>query len=164
MVRDGVISQYAIGGAIGALFYVEPFETHDLDVFVDLPFQGHVVTLGPIDAYLRAAGYDLEQDLYSIEGVPVQFLPITPGLVEEAVAEAVSIPFDDELARVMRPEHLVAIMLQVGRPAKDIPRAALFAEQLVLDREVLKAILDRYGLSEKWKKIAGGGEDGAGHS
>jgi hypothetical protein len=34
MIRDGVIPNYAIGGAIGAVFYVEPFATQDIDVFV----------------------------------------------------------------------------------------------------------------------------------
>src|SRR4051794_28438715 len=34
MVRDGEVSNYAIGGAIAAVFYVEPFSTLDIDVFV----------------------------------------------------------------------------------------------------------------------------------
>ena len=32
MVRDGAIPNYAIGGAIGAVFDVESFSTQDLDV------------------------------------------------------------------------------------------------------------------------------------
>ena len=35
--KEGVISRYAIGGAMGAIFYTEPFLTFDLDVFVVLP-------------------------------------------------------------------------------------------------------------------------------
>ena len=31
--REGVITRYAIGGAVGAIFYMEPFLTYDLDVF-----------------------------------------------------------------------------------------------------------------------------------
>lgn len=34
MLRDGAIPNYAIGGAIGAVFYVEPFATQDVGVFV----------------------------------------------------------------------------------------------------------------------------------
>ncbi len=30
--RNGVISRYAIGGAVGAIFYMEPFLTYDLDI------------------------------------------------------------------------------------------------------------------------------------
>jgi hypothetical protein len=29
MEADGVIRQYAIGGAVAAIFYVEPFATYD---------------------------------------------------------------------------------------------------------------------------------------
>jgi hypothetical protein len=36
MQADGVISRYAIGGAIGATFYLEPTSTFDIDVFVAL--------------------------------------------------------------------------------------------------------------------------------
>jgi hypothetical protein len=156
MVANGVVSRYAIGGGIGALFYIEPFETHDLDVFVDLPSKTGVVTLDPITAHLRGLGYRVDAGLHLIEGVPVQFLPVTPGLVEEAVAEAIEIRVGNHAARVMRAEHLLAIMLQVGRPAKDVPRAALLLEQAPLDRGLLQRIVQRYGLESKLAKIAGG--------
>ena len=34
LVAEGVIKDYAIGGAMGATFYLEPVVTMDLDVFV----------------------------------------------------------------------------------------------------------------------------------
>lgn len=37
LVADGVIASYAIGGAIGASFYIEAQATEDLDVFVIMP-------------------------------------------------------------------------------------------------------------------------------
>ena len=37
LVAQGVIQKYAIGGAVAAIFWVEPFDTIDLDVFVFLP-------------------------------------------------------------------------------------------------------------------------------
>ena len=37
MERDGVIGKYAIGGAVGATFYLEPSATDDIDIFVALP-------------------------------------------------------------------------------------------------------------------------------
>lgn len=37
MQADGVIGKYAIGGAVGATFYLEPVATADVDVFVVLP-------------------------------------------------------------------------------------------------------------------------------
>ncbi len=36
MQVDGVIGSFAIGGAVGATFYLEPVATLDLDVFVML--------------------------------------------------------------------------------------------------------------------------------
>ena len=35
--RDGILSRYAIGGAMGATFYIEPLLTFDLDIIVLLP-------------------------------------------------------------------------------------------------------------------------------
>ena len=37
MLAEGVISDYAIGGAVGATFYLAPAATVDLDLFVTLP-------------------------------------------------------------------------------------------------------------------------------
>jgi hypothetical protein len=37
MQADGVIGKYAIGGAVGATFYLEPAATLDVDIFVTLP-------------------------------------------------------------------------------------------------------------------------------
>jgi hypothetical protein len=34
MQADGVIGRYALGGAVGATFYLEPVRTVDVDVFV----------------------------------------------------------------------------------------------------------------------------------
>jgi hypothetical protein len=37
MQTDGIIGKYAIGGAVGATFYLEPLATADVDIFVMLP-------------------------------------------------------------------------------------------------------------------------------
>jgi len=37
MVADGAIENYALAGAVAAMFYVEPFSTKDLDVLVVIP-------------------------------------------------------------------------------------------------------------------------------
>ena len=56
---DGVIGRYAIGGAIGSIFWLEPITTKDIDVFAVLPTSpgGTLLTLGPIYDYLRARGF-----------------------------------------------------------------------------------------------------------
>lgn len=50
MRSDGVISQYAIGGAVGATFYMEPAATLAIDIFVSLQLApgSILVTLSPI--------------------------------------------------------------------------------------------------------------------
>jgi len=57
--EEGYISNYAVGGAIGALFYIEPTQTQDIDIFVLLnPAPGSLlVSLGPILDRLKALGY-----------------------------------------------------------------------------------------------------------
>lgn len=87
--RDGVLGRYAIGGAMGATFYVEPLLTFDLDIFVVLPENaGGLLTLGSLYQALNARGYAADGDCVMVEGVPVQFLPAYNPLLEEALADA----------------------------------------------------------------------------
>ena len=53
MVADGVIERYAIGGAVGATFYLEPVSTLDVDIFIELHATPGSVLLDPIFRYLR---------------------------------------------------------------------------------------------------------------
>src|SRR6266481_1183112 len=103
-----VIERYAIGGAMGATFYVEPLLTFDLDVFVTLPrTAAGLVTLTPIYEALRARDYKQEGECVDVEGVPVQFLPAYNPLVEEALHEARETTYEETPTRVLRAEHLL---------------------------------------------------------
>lgn len=86
MQADGVIEKYAIGGAVGATFYLEPAATVDLDIFVDLPTAPgtSLVTLGGIYEYLTARGCTAEGEYIVIGDWPVQFLQVTDDLVRAA--------------------------------------------------------------------------------
>ena len=148
--RDGVLGRYAIGGAMGATFYVEPLLTFDLDVFVVLPqTAGGLLTLTPLYEALRQRGYVEEAECVTIEGVPVQFLPAYNPLLEEALAEARETPYEQTTTRVLRPEHLAAICVQTGRE-KDRQRVRVFLEQAALDKEYLDSVLTRHDLKQKW--------------
>ena len=69
--HKGIFSRYAIGGAMGAIFYTEPFLTFDLDVFVVLPTaQGGLLTLAPIYDALRARGYAEEANECVVIAIP----------------------------------------------------------------------------------------------
>ena len=145
--RAGVVSRYAIGGAMAATFYVEPVLTFDLDVFIVLPgTSGALLTLSPLYEALRAQGYREEKECVNIEGVPVQFLPAYNALVEEALAEAREMMYEATPTRVLRAEHLLAIALQTGR-AKDRERVRLLREQASLDSDYLATLLARHGLA-----------------
>ena len=149
--RDGVLGRYAIGGAIGATFYVEPLLTFDLDVFVLLPqSDSGLITLSPLYEALRERGYHEEAECVLIEGVPVQFLPVYSALLEEALREAHETLYEQTPARVLRAEHLIAICVQTGRD-KDRQRVRTFMEQASLDRSLLTDILQRHGLEAKFQ-------------
>jgi len=145
--RVGVVSRYAIGGGMGATFYVEPVLTFDLDVFVALPqTSGGLLTRAPLYEALRARGYREEKECVNIEGVPVQFLPAYNALLEEALAEARETRYEATPTRVLRAAHLLAIALQTGRD-KDRERVRLLREQASLDQKYLAAVLARHGLA-----------------
>lgn len=149
--RDGVLSGYAIGGAMAAMFYAEPVSTYDLDVFVLLPKQGGLLTLSPLYEALRAQGYTEQGECVMIEGVPVQFLPAYNGLLDEALDQARETFYESVPTRVMRVEHLIAICLQTGR-AKDRERVHLFLKEAAIDFALLQSILQRHGLEGKWQQ------------
>ena len=151
--REELIRRYAIGGAMGATFYVEPVLTFDLDVFVLLPQQtaDGLVTLTPLYEALRHRGYVEAGDCVLIEGVPVQFLPAFNALLEEALAEAREILYEQTPTRVLRPEHLAAISVQTGRP-KDRERVRLLRDQAPMDAAYLTQILARHGLEATWNR------------
>ena len=151
MVKDGVIEEYAIGGAVGAIYYLEPFDTADLDVFVQVSSTGSDLgVIAPIYDYLIGRGYEARGEFIYIEEIPVQFLPVFNSLTEEAVKNAQTIKYSRVTTRIMRPEHLVAIMLDTGRP-KDYLRISMFLEAGAVNMRQLHAVLKRHGLMKKWK-------------
>jgi hypothetical protein len=149
MVADGVIEDYAVAGAVGAMFYVEAFATADIDVFVLTPEDRIIIEL-PGWEYLKARGYTkVEKEGIVVEGWPVQFLPATTSLEREAYTRAQMLSVEEVPVRVARPEHLVAIMLKVGRQ-KDIARIAMFLSQDAVELSALENVINRYELSDKW--------------
>jgi hypothetical protein len=136
---------------MAATFYVEPLLTFDLGVFVLLPPSASgSISLAAIYDALRVRGYSEQQDCVLIEGVPVQFLPAHNSLVEEAVAEAHEVDYEDVRMRVVQAEHLAAICLQTGRD-KDRERVRLLRTQGRMEPGRLADLLRRHNLEEKWK-------------
>jgi hypothetical protein len=149
MVADGAIENYAVAGAIGAMFYVEPFSTEDLDAFVLTP-DDRLVIEPPGWEYLKARGYtEIRKEGIVVEGWPVQFMPVNNLLEREAYLNAQELDYDSVSVRVTLPEHLVAIMLNVGR-RKDLARIEMFLDQKEVDIDVLEDVVRRHGLYDRW--------------
>ncbi|HZM06151.1 MAG TPA: hypothetical protein VFC44_24380 [Candidatus Saccharimonadales bacterium] len=154
MEADGVIDRYAIGGAVGATFYLEPAATFDVDIFIACRAEpgALLISLQPIFDYLKARGGAMEGEYIVVAGWPVQFLPPGNPLLVEALQKAVETDVGGTAARVFTAEHLAAIALQTGR-AKDKARLLQFVEAGVLDTERFQVILTRHGLLEAWQKF-----------
>lgn len=154
MQADGVIGQYAVGGAVGATFYLEPAATLDIDIFVS--FQKTtgrpLIPLTPIYDYLTARGCRPDREHIIVRGWPVQFLPPGDALDEEAIAQAIETDVAGIKTRVMTAEHLTAIALRTGRK-KDKTRIEQFIECGALEAARLDPILTRHGLLAKWEKF-----------
>ncbi len=156
LCEEGLIRQYALGGAAALMFYTEPALTYDVDVFILIDAgEAHLVSLTPLYEYLTARGYAPQGEQVIIEGVPVQFIVAYNPLVIEAVEQAQSHRLGQTHVRVMTPEHLIAIALQTGR-AKDRERVRLLMEGASIDEARLQDILQRYNLRERWRFFRGG--------
>jgi hypothetical protein len=150
MKREGVLTDYAIGGAMALVFWTEPVATFDLDVFVHLPGESTVlVSLDPL--WATANGYTAEGEHIIMEGIPVQFIPSPNPLADEAIEEAATMDYDGTPMRVIRPEHLIALYLEPSaRTAKRLQRVAALRDEGSINAERLDAILRRYHLELPW--------------
>ena len=150
----GVIKDYAIGGAIAALRWTEPFFTQDLDVFVIVePTLEGLIVLTPIYEHFQSQGYAWKGQWIIVEGVPVDLFPADP-LETEAIEQAVEAEYEGVQAKVMTPEYLIALFLRAGRE-KDRTKIRMLLEQSGVNKERLREILERYGLLEAFRSILG---------
>lgn len=151
MTKDGELEDYAIGGAIAAVFYIEPFSTQDIDVFVMMTAEpSGLVTVIPGWDYLRQLGYkEVRGEAIVVEDWPVQFIPVSNALEQEAYLNASVLDFEGVPVRVVLAEHLVALMLKTGR-LKDLARVQMFFAQESVDQDILLDIIQRHGLENEW--------------
>lgn len=156
--RGGVIKNYAITGAVASLRYIEPFLTADVDILIAISdleeHKSGLILLGPIEAALAKMGYIERSDAgILVEGWPVQFIPVASALDEAALVDAVDADLGGNppvVARVLRPEFLVAKAVSVGR-LKDLARIEAFLDQDAVDLFALKSVIERFGLKDIWK-------------
>ncbi|MBM4167616.1 MAG: hypothetical protein FJ215_00420 [Ignavibacteria bacterium] len=149
----GIIRDYAIGGAIAALKWIEPFFTRDLDLFI-IPEKTvgkeQIVVLSPIYDYLKNKGYDKWTGQWLlIDGIPVEFIP-ADGVAKEAVENAVETLYEGVPTKVMSAEYLIALFLKASRD-KDKIKIRMLLEQARIDKDHLRDILLRHGLWDRFE-------------
>lgn len=144
LVSAGLIKDWALGGALAAIYYVEPFTTYDADIFFIPKDQGLTAGIPGIYAHLQSRGWQIQGEHLLINGFPVQFLAAA-GLTEEAVMKAEQIIYEGVSAKVFRPEHIIAIAASVGR-AKDHARIEQLLTQAEVDKTYLADVLQRHKL------------------
>jgi hypothetical protein len=144
LVSAGVIKDYALGGALAAIYYTEPFTTYDADIVFVASDQTLSAGIPAIYSHLQAKGWRVEREHLVVKDFPVQFLAAS-GLTEEAVREATQIEFEGVPAKVFRPEYIIAIAASVGRH-KDLARIEQLMTQAKVNKASLDDVLRRYKL------------------
>lgn len=153
MQKRVIISDYAIGGAVAAILHAEPISTVDLDIFFFLTEQpkGLILSMEKIYDFAREKEFEFDQDYISVHGWLVQFVEASHDpLWVEAVQTAQEKMIDGRAIKVIAADHLAAMWIQAGR-RKDIGKIEMFDEAGVMNSEVLRDILIKFNLIEKWQ-------------
>lgn len=149
MYQEGVLKDYAIGGAVATIYYTEPFATKDIDIFFIPPEKEKIILLTPFYDFLLKKGYKTYKEYIMIGDTPIQFIPATDELEKEAVENAIEVKYSNINIKILRPEYLIAIFLKVYR-AKDRDKTIRLLEQAKIDKTLLSDILQRHRLDDKF--------------
>ena len=152
MVRDGVITQYAVFGAVAQMRYTEAVATLDADILVSVPDEQSLDLLSPIYAFCRSRGYEPEGEAIRVGDWPVQFIPAFSVLTEEAMQEAEEGDVDGVPLRVVSAAYLAVIALSVGR-AKDLARIVALRESSACHDDDIGQIAAKHDLSRQWSRF-----------
>lgn len=148
MVSAGVVTSYAVFGAVAQMRYTEAVLTEDADVLVEIPGKRGLDVLAPIFEYCRSRGFSSEGEWIRVGSWPVQFIPPYSPITEAALRAAVVEDFEGVSLRVVRADYLAMIALDAGRP-KDFDRIIRMMEAGAVDFDRLQVLAERHGLSSK---------------
>ena len=68
LVAAGLIEDYALGGALAAIYYVEPFATYDADIIFVAAEKGLTAGIPAIYSHLQKRGWRVEREHLLIRG------------------------------------------------------------------------------------------------
>ena len=148
MVSAGVITGYAVFGAVAQMRYTEAVLTEDADVLVEIPGEHGLDVLAPIYAYCRSRGLSFQGQWIRVGSWPVHFVPPYSRITEAALREAVVEDFEGVPLRVVRADFLAMIAPDTGRP-KDFDLITRMMEAGAIGFDGLQKLADRHGLSGK---------------
>lgn len=150
MSQKGLLADYAIAGAVATIYYTEPFDTYDVDIFFIPSKKDRIITLTPFyDWLVKEKKYKIHKEYILIEETPVQFLPTATELEEEAVKNAVEIVYKNIKLKILTPEYLIAIFLKVYR-LKDKIKIKKLLDETEIDKNLLMEILTKHNLKERF--------------
>ena len=156
MQADGVVENYAIGGGIAAIYYIEPYDTKDLDIFIPVSAvtvgKAGLLSLQPIYSYLANLGYRAVKEGVLIEDWLVQFIPVSESTQEEALINARDAKYGNTKTRVFSPECLAAELLRSGR-LKDQVRVAALMDSGKMDMNTFRGMVTKHALEDKWNRF-----------
>ncbi len=86
LVSAGLIEDYALGGALAAIYYVEPFITYDADIIFVANDKTLSAGIPAIYSHLQSKGWRVEREHLLVKDFPVRFLAAS-GLTEKPCAK-----------------------------------------------------------------------------
>ena len=150
MVEGGIITDYAVFGAVAQMRYTEAVVTLDADILVAVPNPDALDVLSPIYAFCQERSYRPEGEAIRVGDWPVQFIPTFSELTEAAIRGAETGDLDGVPLRVVRADYLAVIALSVGR-AKDFARVLALREAGAATDEEISELAEQYDLASAWK-------------
>lgn len=152
MKTDGVLANYAIGGAMAFTNWAEAVHTEDLDVVVIVAGDAPALDpLRPVFEWLARHNIAIEGEHAMIAGVPVQFLPAWNALVEAAVEHAATVPYDandpaSETMRIITAAYLAASwkLDPAANTTTRAERVARLYDAGATTRDEVNALVERY--------------------
>jgi len=151
--RKRLIGKWAIGGGVAAIRYMESVLTYDVDIFfMPMDPDTPLMDMTPLVSYLRSKGGKADGAHVVLEGTPVQLIPAYNDLVVEAVNKALTVSYGKVKAKILGKEHVMAIMLQTGRP-KDFIRLRQMFQQSSPNKGQFIRLIKKYDLTGQWARF-----------
>ncbi len=144
MQKKKIIRKWALAGGIAAKYYVNPPATKDIDFFVILDDMKALCFMQGVYDYMTAHGATFKGQHLKYKNYLVDVLAANNELVIEAVKKANTVKMDGASVKIVSPDYLALIALQVGRP-KDIDRAKRLYQNNLLTDEFFK-LANKYNI------------------